>query len=178
MSHTGSSETRRSKYMVYLLALLVAIILFLIMYSSCGTSSDANSCGCEGIQYAKRVKDDKESLQAKMPTQPYRQPSRQPYPQPPRREGIKSTYTVESPALKAMFGAKESLQSGHNMSQQFNIMKSRPADKSIPTKSKEGLDYKPRKPGQERFVNGYTHPPVFRSSGTASQSPFFGPISL
>lgn len=88
--HSVSNDSFfKSKNMLFILVGLILVVLFLIYMSSGSSSEGEELCGCatvsqEGIQYAKRV---------------------------PAKEGIKTTYAVESPALKAMFeaGKKEGL---------------------------------------------------------------------
>lgn len=134
-SFTHGGFLKRNKHAVCIVMILILVVLFLI-YMSWGSSS-TDLCGCgvhESIQYAKRV---------------------------PAKEGIKATYSVESPALKAMFESKK-----EGLSNQFNVMKTKPTMKAIPTKAREG------------FSNDFIPPQVMRSTGEYAQSPFFGPINL
>ena len=139
----------KSKHTMCILVVLIIIVLCLI-YMSWGSSTSNEMCGCrlqEGIQYAKRV---------------------------PAKEGIKATYSVESPALKAMFEGKSKKE---GLSSQFNVMKTNPAMKAIPTKTREEFQAALR--NREGFSNEYMPPQVMRAAkGYTPESPFFGPINL
>ena len=133
-SHSVIGDVLKNKHTMCILVVLIGVVLFLI-YMSRGSTIVDDFCGCgyqEGIQYAKRV---------------------------PPKEGLKSTYSVESPALKAMFEKQGK--------EQFNVMKTKTVAKAIPTKA------------HEKFSNDFVPPQVMRATGGATaQSPFFGPINL
>lgn len=154
---------KKNNQTTYVILGLIVFVLILIYFSSSssrtesdGYSSDeedtmykkpCRSCGCdppEGIQYAKRV-----------PSENFQQ----------RKEGLKTTYEVQSPALKSMFEEQQKEKFTESSPQ---MMKTSPVSKTLTTKA------------VERFSSDFAPPVILRSSGMSEtvQSPFYGPINL
>lgn len=167
MSYSAHGQIRKHKHMMCVLIVLILFVLFLIYMSWNSSAEEDDFCGCgshEGINYANKK----------------------------AKEGIKSTYSVESPALKSMFERKERLAHKHGIAEQFNVMKTASAPKTLATKTQEytrsgrlptaqekfqaALRNKARSEG---FSNNFTPPTVMRSvKGSTPQSPFYGQINL
>lgn len=127
---------------------LLFALLVIVGFRIYNTYNPHNSrCDCmEGIQYAKRV---------------------------PAKEGLKSTYSVESPALKAMF------EKNKDMSSQFNIMKTKSVEKDHPTKTREEFNAALKNRSKEKFSSNYLPPQVMMAAkGATEANPFYGPINL
>lgn len=150
----------RDRRTTYVLLFITLAFIGYLAYSK-WYRSDMNGCGCmegihgakhkakEHIQYAKRV---------------------------PAKEGIKSTYSVESPALKSMF---ENEQKKESLSSQFNMMKGRTVNKAIPTKTHEEFHAAVRNHKKEGFSSSYMPPQVMMAAkGATELNPFYGPITL
>jgi hypothetical protein len=152
MSHNSPTigHLLKKKHMICCIVVVGLLLAGFFLYK---TWKKSDSCGCkaaEGIQYAKRLKE---------------------------KEGLSATYTVNSPALKAMFDKSVVKTGGNKMADQFDIMKTNSVAKTIDNKSKEEFQAAVR--NREKFSNDYMPPQVMRASRNATpQSPFFGNINL
>ena len=199
-----TSECKETTYVIIALVVLVLILLWVSSGSSeeqtyevetnysTHSSDESKSCGCgcedlrEGmdsvpenkpqIQYAARVLSaeglvGQPSFQQAVPPQPSFQQAVPPQPI------QQATYTVQSPALRAMFESpsvqapsqdmyETSSQSHSSIADSFGKMRSSTVPKSMTYSKKEG------------FSNEFSSVAEPESTTGRIDSPFFGPISL
>lgn len=156
----------KSKHMLCILVFLIVLVLFLI-YMSWNSSPDSDMCGCgsqEGLNYANKKR---EGIQPKDCSN-YQSPALKSMCE-QGKEGIQYATRTKTPQEYLQHQQKRKV----NPSDQFDIMRTTTAPKTVTTKTMEGFR------GREGFSNDFIPPQVLRSSSDNQvQSPFFGPISL